>query len=123
MDNGKITISWDELKTRQVEQRLGAMTAVKRNREYAQMIDAPEPAAAAPIKNLFYNTVVYMTVFGLVGGFLAWGCWTLLHFKGSARQEAMAMMERVQEIRRDPKLTPEDRKSTRLNSSHQIISY
>jgi hypothetical protein len=95
MNDGKITISWDELKTRQVEQRIGAMNAVKRNREYAQLTDAPEPAAPAPIKNFFYNTVVYMTVFGFVGGFLAWGCWTLLHFKGSVRNEAFVQMERV----------------------------
>jgi hypothetical protein len=105
----KITISWDELKTRQVEQRVGAMNAVKRNREYAQLTDAPEPAAPAPIKNFFYNTVVYMTIFGFLGGFAAWGCWTLLHFKGSVRQEAMAQMERVREIRNDIKLTPQDK--------------
>ena len=68
--NGKISISWDELKTRQVEQRVGAMTAMKRNRDYAQLTDAPEAPAAAPIKNLFYNTVVYMSFFGVVGGLL-----------------------------------------------------
>src|SRR5438094_979019 len=105
----KITISWDELKTRHVDQRVGAMNAVKRNREYAQMTDTPEPEAAAPIRNLFYNAMVYMTVFGFLGGFLAWGCWTLLHFKGSVRQDAMAQMERVREIRNDIKLTPQDK--------------
>ena len=42
-DSGsKITISWDELRTRAVEQRLGQMQAVKRNREYASLTDAPE---------------------------------------------------------------------------------
>src|SRR5215208_5572352 len=109
MSDPKITISWDELKTRQVDQRIGAMNAVKRNREYAQLTDAPEPPAPAPIRNLFYNTIVYMTVFGLLGGFLAWGCWTMLHFKGSAREEAARYMNDVKEIRNDPKLTPDEK--------------
>ena len=107
--NGKISISWDELKTRQVEQRIGAMEAVRRNREYAQMTDVPEPAAPAPTKNLFYNTVVYMSVFGFLGGLLAWACWTTLHFKGSAREEASKLMEGVAEIRKDAKLSPNEK--------------
>src|SRR5438067_2317690 len=42
--NGKITINWEDLRSRQVEQRLCAMQAVNRNREYAQLTDAaPEP--------------------------------------------------------------------------------
>ena len=82
-DQQKITINWDELRTRKVEQRLNAMDAVKRNRDYASMTDAPEPQTAQ-IKNLWYNTVVYMTIFGLVGGLLAWGCGTMLKFKPSA---------------------------------------
>ena len=94
----KITIEWDELRTRKVEQRLSAMDAVKRNREYASMTDAPEPQVAQ-IKNLWYNTVVYMTVFGLVGGLLAWGCGAMLKFKPSARLESSEMMKNVQEVR------------------------
>jgi hypothetical protein len=93
-----ITINWDELRTRRVEQRLSAMDAVKRNREYASMTDAPEPQVAQ-IKNLWYNTVVYMTVFGLVGGLLAWGCGAMLKFKPSARLESSEMMKNVQEVR------------------------
>ena len=109
MNDGKITISWDDLKTRQVEQRIGAMNAVKRNREYASLIDAPEPAAPAAMKNFFYNTIVYMTIFGFVGGFLAWGCWTLLHFKGSVREDAARRMQDVQDIRNDPKLSADEK--------------
>jgi hypothetical protein len=109
MTEEKITISWDDLKTRQVDQRIGAMNAVKRNRDYASLTDAPEPVAPAAMRNFFYNTIVYMTIFGFVGGFLAWGCWTLLHFKGSVRNEAFAQMERVKEIRQNPKLTDQEK--------------
>jgi hypothetical protein len=96
--NEKITISWDELKTRQVDQRVNAMQAMRRNREYAQLTDAPEQAATA-MKSLWYNTIVYMTVFGLFGGLLAWGCGALLHFRNSARLEASQLMTAVNEIK------------------------
>jgi hypothetical protein len=107
----KITISWEELRTRQVEQRVSAMHAMRRNREYAQLTDAPE-APATKLTGLWYNTIVYMSVFGLLGGVLAWGCGTLLHFRPSARLEAAELMSGVQEIRRDAeakKITDEEK--------------
>src|SRR6476620_5933328 len=98
--NGKITISYEDLRTRQVEQRLGQMQAVRRNQEYAALNDAQQEAPATKFKSLWYNTLVYMTVFGLLGGTAAWACGMLLHFKPSARLEAAELMEGVQEIRR-----------------------
>src|SRR5262249_47318392 len=80
------------------EQRLSAMDAVKRNRDYASMTDAPQ-MQTAPIRNLWYNTFVYMTIFGLVGGLLAWGCGAMLRFKPSAFLESSEMMKNVQEVR------------------------
>lgn len=97
-EEDKITITWDELRTRQVEQRIDAMQAMRRNREYAQLTDAPEPTAA-PLKNLWYNAVVYMSIFGLLGGLLAWTCWTGLHFRPSAQLEASELMKAVKDIR------------------------
>jgi hypothetical protein len=95
----KIIISWDDLRTRKVEQRLGQMQAVRRNREYAELTDAPERPAPKPVEHLFYNTLVYMSVFGFLGGVLAWTCWTVLHFRPVAMLEATQMMEGVREIR------------------------
>ena len=97
--DGKITISWEELRTRKVEQRIGQMMAVKRNREYAELTDAPEQPAVRKLKGLWYNTIVYMSVFGLLGGLLAWGCGEILHFKDSARREVAELMKGVQEVR------------------------
>ena len=100
-DNGatKITISWDELHSRRVEQRLDQMKAVKRNQEYASLTDAPE-APVPKLRGLWYNTLVYMSVFGLLGGLLAWACGAMLHFRPSARLEAAELMQGVTEIRR-----------------------
>src|SRR6476619_2715003 len=68
------------------------------NRDYASMTDAPEPQTAQ-IKNLWYNTTVYMTIFGLVGGLLAFACGAMLKFKPSAFLESSEMMKSVQEVR------------------------
>ena len=70
MDDNKITISWDELRTRQVEQRVSAMQAMRRNREYAQVTDAA-PEEPRKFKSLWYNAAVYVTIFGLLGGLFA----------------------------------------------------
>jgi hypothetical protein len=97
--DGKITISWEEMRTRQVEQRLSQMMAVKRNREYADLTDAPEPPAIKKLQGLWYNTIVYTSIFGLLGGLFAWGAGEALHFKDSARREVAEMMQGVQQIR------------------------
>lgn len=96
----KITITWDDLRTRQVEQRIGQLSAVKRNVEYAAVTDAQRESPSARFRTLWYNTIVYMTIFGLAGGLLAWGCGMLLHFKPGARLEAAELMQGAREIRR-----------------------
>src|SRR5437870_10291881 len=95
----KITISSDEMNTRQVDKRLRQQEALERNRRYAQIKELPE--GSAPTKtSIWYNTVFYMTFFGFVGGLLAWGCSEVLHFKPSTRMEATELMSTVKEINR-----------------------
>ena len=108
MDENKISISWDDLRTRQVEQRVSAMQAMRRNREYAQITDAA-PEQPKRLKNLWYNAAVYMSLFGLLGGLAAWGCGTMLHFKNSARIEASNAKGEIEKVRSDVLLTPENR--------------
>src|SRR2546429_8412141 len=113
MPDEKITITWDQLRTRQVDERVGAMQAMRRNLEYAQLAAPPEPAAPT-LKSLWYNTFVYMTIFGLAGGLVAWMCGQALHFKNSARLEAAVMMDGVKDLRRAAdagRITPEEKAS------------
>src|SRR4051812_47431761 len=109
----RITISWDELNTRKVEQRLGAMQAVNRNLEYARITDAAPEQTRGSRGSIWYNTLFYMSFFGLVGGLLAWTCGTLLHFRPSVRLEAADLMSQVREIRQAEhvgKFTPDEMK-------------
>jgi hypothetical protein len=93
----KLSISWDELNTRQVEQKLRQNDALERNRQYAQ-IDAPPEEDAQAKPSIWYNTIFYMCVFGLLGGLLAWGCGELLHLRPGPRIEALELMSNIQEI-------------------------
>src|SRR4029453_12389476 len=96
----KIVITWDELRSRPVETKLRQQEAMQRNRDYAQVTDVPELPQAKPRWGFLYNTIVYMTFFGLLGGLLAWTSGELLHFKPSSRVEAAELMRTVQEINR-----------------------
>src|SRR4051794_15170060 len=98
MDQQKITIQWEDLRTRQVEQRVSAMQAMRRNREYASITDA-QADEPKKFKSLWYNTAVYMSIFGLLGGLAAWTCGTMLHFKNSAFLEASELRKSADEIR------------------------
>ncbi len=96
MPTEKLEISWDELNTRQVEHKLRQNDAMERNRQYAQIDAPPEDAPVKP--SIWYNTIFYMSVFGLLGGLLAWGCGELLHLRPGPRFEALELMSNMQDI-------------------------
>lgn len=117
--NSKITLTWDDLNTRKVESRLKEQDALARTRRYAQM--QPDAVAAAPATgktagSIFYNAIVYMALFGLVGGFLAWTVGMAMEqSKPPGRQQASELLsafKRTQEAQRYGRLKPEDAKLT-----------
>jgi len=99
MNDNKITVTWDELKSRKVETRLSEQKAMARNRAYAQL-DADEvPETTGPSVGRFrYNSIVYMAAFGILGGLLAWGSGVALQFKGSSQSEAVDLIRQMQEL-------------------------
>jgi hypothetical protein len=91
-----ITISWDELKTRKVDQRVKEQQAIGRNRAYAQLRADELPEATPSRGSLLNSTLFCLTVLGVVGGTLAWTCGLLVHIKSGEQQAA----ELIQGIRR-----------------------
>src|SRR5687768_15229935 len=85
-EKAKISVSWQDLNGRKVEARLKEQEALARNRAYAQLNADSLPDEAAPasaprkagLSAFFYNSVVYMSVFGLLGGLAAWAMLTLV---------------------------------------------
>src|SRR5690242_17399465 len=97
MSKDPITISWDELGTRKVDQRLREEQALGRNRAYAQLDDSQVAGAAQVTFSLMHNTIFFMAVLGILGGFLAWGCGLLTQFK-SAEQQAADLLRGMRRI-------------------------
>jgi hypothetical protein len=98
----KITVSWDDLKSRKVETRLKEQEALARNRAYAQLdADAvtPQPSSRTSARNLLYNAAVYMALFGLLGGLLAFVASRVLEFKPSAQAQAAKLLKEIEFVR------------------------
>jgi hypothetical protein len=97
MPTDPITISWDELKTRTVEQRLREQQALIRNRAYARL-DAEQLPVATPARGSLLNSTTFcMTILGLLGGILAWAAGFLLQIK-SSEQGAIDIYKGIQRI-------------------------
>ena len=83
MSRQKITLSFDDLHTPEVEAR------VKQQEALASAQASSQRTAAAPSRlpvpdhergSIWYNTFFNLTVFGLLGGLLAWGCGELVQY-------------------------------------------
>src|SRR5688500_989817 len=95
----KISVSWDDLTTRKVDARLKESAALARNRAYAALDDdavTPQAAARPGRGNFFYHAPVYMAVFGLLGGLLAWGAGRLIEFKPARQDEARKLLADIE---------------------------
>lgn len=91
-----LTISWDELNTRKVDQRLREQQAMTRNRAYAKLRADDLPVAKPARGSLLNSTTFCMAALGLVGGLLAWGCGFLIAIT-PAEHEAIELMKGIQQ--------------------------
>jgi len=97
MSKEQINISWDELNTRKVDQRLREQQAMTRNRAYARMDADNLPVAKPSRRNLLSNTILLMAVLGLLGGLLAWSCGFLVQIK-PGEQQALDLEQGIERI-------------------------
>ncbi|MCC6422614.1 MAG: FHA domain-containing protein [Phycisphaerales bacterium] len=97
-----MTISWDEINNPRIDEKLRQQEALAGASQELQMLpvaDHPQPARASA--GLWYNTLVYMTLFGLLGGMLGWACGEVLHFRPNARTEAREWIDARRQILQD----------------------
>jgi hypothetical protein len=97
MSKEPLTISWDELNTRKVDQRLREQQALTRNRAYAKLDAANLPVATPRRQSLRNSTTFCMATLGLLGGLLAWTCGFLPQIR-PAEQQALELYDGIHQI-------------------------
>jgi hypothetical protein len=120
MDDEKIQISWNDLKTAKVEKHVRQQQALGRNRRYAQMTAEDLPDTQKSSGSLWYNPIFLLAVFGLVGGMLAWGASALLHLAPDRQRDADEAMASIQDIRQLVRTTPNGQGITQAQADAAI---
>jgi hypothetical protein len=116
VSRSKLTISWDELNSPQVDERIGRREAAAREAAEATTPAVPaskplEKSKRRGLQALWYNTIVFMSVFGLLGGLLGWAFGEVLHFRPDAKAEARELISaqnRIRAARQSYHLTEEE---------------
>lgn len=78
MADDKIRISWDEVQSTQVDEQIKRQAAVARAAQQMpqfanpQMPPLPQAIVPTKAKSWLYNSLIYMALFGGIGGFFGW---------------------------------------------------
>jgi hypothetical protein len=88
----KIRISLDDVNSLEVDQKLQQQSAVARTTEhYRQQVAPSLPSMAGHRRStsIWYNTLFYMTIFGVLGGLLAWPACEIVWQSMNGQQESL----------------------------------
>ncbi len=88
MADDKMKVSWDDLKSEGVEEKIKQQQAIEETRKAYESAPAPQALLRSKRTSLWYNTVFYMTFFGLIGGLCGWTIGELFHFRPNQLSEA-----------------------------------
>jgi hypothetical protein len=88
MQRDPIKISWDELSSDKVEAKLKRLDAINKAREQFDKPVATQPLHQTSRFPWFYNTLVYMSIFGALGGLVGFAFGEIMNFRPNQRLEA-----------------------------------
>ncbi len=94
----KIKIELADLQTRKVDQRLREQEALARNRKQAELNPTTTAVEKPGKASIWYNTLFLMSVFGLLGGLLAWGGGEILRFREDPKAIAQMHMREIGDL-------------------------
>ena len=96
-------ITWDDLAHEKVDEKLKQHDALIETRAHYDQakINAPIAAPRKPVFGFLYNTLVYMTAFGLIGGVLGWGFGILMHLRPNLQAESKELVEGYEKLQRE----------------------
>jgi hypothetical protein len=91
----KITVSLEEINSPAVDEKLRAAA-----QEEADFTPPPPPpvTAASVVSGLWYNTLVYASIFGLLGGLLGWAMGQIMFLRPDPWADAQPMITEYEEI-------------------------
>ncbi len=95
---GKLTITIDEVNSPRVEAKLKERELITRTQEHYQTAQLPTATARPPRFVFLYNSIVYMGLFGLLGGLLGWTFGEVMHFRPNPRMEARDLIEARRQV-------------------------
>ncbi len=97
MPRDRMTISWDDLKSENVEKKIQQQQAISQAREHyesAQIVNAP---SRKPRLTFIYNTIFYMSLFGALGGLFGWAFGIML-YRPNAQAEGRDQIAQYEQI-------------------------
>ncbi len=98
MADDKLKISWDDLSSDTVEKKLQEQQAVSSTQEHYEHSSVKMPQRKRRFDFLL-NTMVYLSLFGALGGLMGWAFGEVLHFRPNQQAEAIVLSRQYDEIR------------------------
>lgn len=110
MSDEKLQINWDDLHAPAVEEKLQQQQAVSATQSHYESTEIKVPPRQRRLAFL-YNAVIYLSLFGAIGGLLGWGFGEIFQLRQDARQQAKDLIRQYEEILRSQakiNATPEE---------------
>ena len=98
----KLQISWDDLSSEKVDKKLAEQDAVAGTAAHYEQTNVTVPQAARRF-GFFNNAIVYLTLFGALGGLLGWGFGEVLNFRPDQQRQAAALIRDYDDVVRNAK--------------------
>ncbi len=102
MEREPLKISWDDLQSPQVEDRLREQSTVKSTKDHYEKANVVAPTFAPPswMQKLVLNAMFYLAVFGTVGALAGWWVGELLNFRPDRQDEARQLIYDYESLNR-----------------------
>jgi hypothetical protein len=94
MERDPIKISWDDLKSQQVEERLREQSTVKSTKDHYEKANVVAPTFAPPsrLRKVLLSAMFYLAIFGFIGALAGWLIGEALNYRPDRSEEARQLI-------------------------------
>ncbi|GIW76480.1 MAG: hypothetical protein KatS3mg104_1543 [Phycisphaerae bacterium] len=97
MSDDKLKISWEDLSSESVEKKLKEQQAVASTQEHYQQTNIAVPQRKRRFDFLL-SAVVYLSLFGALGGLIGWGLGEILRYRPDAQKQAIELIAQYEQV-------------------------